>query len=68
MGLPPRIQQAMDSVRVVGNEAIHPGEIQVSEQPQMVLAMFNLVSLVVDSMITQPKAVETIYGSLPNEA
>lgn len=64
-GLPPRIQQAMDSVRVIGNEAVHPGTIDVSEQPATVLAMFDLVNLIVETMITQPNAVNAIYEGLP---
>jgi len=64
-GLHVRIQQAMDAVRVIGNESVHPGTIDVNDDPAMALALFELVNLVVDSMVTQPKMVEELYGRLP---
>lgn len=65
MGLPPRVQQAMDAVRFIGNEAAHPGQIQLDDEPQTVMAMFDLVGFVVDTMITQPRQVEEMYSRLP---
>jgi hypothetical protein len=65
MGLPPRIQQAMDAVRVIGNEAVHPGTIDLNDDSDLALALFDLVNLTVDTMITQPKMVAELYGRLP---
>ena len=67
-GLPARIQQALDVVRVVGNNAVHPGEISVADQPQTVSALFNLVNLIVDNQITQPKQVSELFEALPENA
>lgn len=67
-GLPVRVQQALDVVRVIGNNAVHPGEISVKDQPQTVTALFNLVNLIVDNQITQPKQVAELFASLPNGA
>jgi len=65
VGLAPRIQQAMDAVRVIGNNAVHPGQIDFQDTPEVALALFDLVNLIVESMITQPRAVEDLYGRLP---
>jgi hypothetical protein len=67
-GLPRKIQQAMDAVRVVGNNAVHPGQIDLRDTPEIALALFNLVNLIVEQMITQPRAIEELYGRLPQEA
>jgi hypothetical protein len=67
-GLPKRIQQALDVVRVVGNNAVHPGEISVEDQPETVTALFNLVNIVVDNQISQPKQVSALFDSLPDGA
>ena len=67
-GLPRKIQQAMDAVRVIGNNAVHPGQIDFQDTPEVALALFDLVNLVVESMITQPRAVEELYGRLPQGA
>ena len=67
-GLPQTIQQALDVVRVVGNNAVHPGEIDLRDDPEIALALFTLVNLVVDSMISQPKQVTALYSKLPQSA
>jgi hypothetical protein len=64
-GLPPKIQQAMDAVRVIGNESVHPGTIDVNDNPTVATSLFDLVNLTVDAMVTQPKLVEEMYNRLP---
>ncbi len=67
-GLPQRVQQALDVVRVVGNNAVHPGEISVDDQPETVHALFGLINLITDNQITQPKQVAELFASLPQGA
>lgn len=64
-GLPPAVQRAMDIVRVVGNEAVHPGTMDINDTPQIALRLFNLVNMVVHDMITRPKELEEDYNILP---
>lgn len=67
-GLPVRVQQALDVVRVVGNNAVHPGEMSIEDQPQTALALFGLVNLIVDNQISQPKHVAALFSGLPEGA
>lgn len=64
-GLSPKIQKALDVVRVIGNEAVHPGQIDLNDNPEMASKLFVLVNLIVDAMITQPKQINDLYRSLP---
>jgi hypothetical protein len=64
-GLPIRIQQALDSVRVIGNEAVHPGQLEVNDTPEIAQGLFNLVNIIVDKMIAEPRMIESLYGTLP---
>lgn len=64
-GLNPLVQQALDVVRVVGNEAVHPGEIDLDDNRDVALQLFNLVNLISNQMITQPKQVRALYDKLP---
>lgn len=64
-GLPVAIQQALDVVRVVGNNAVHPGTINLDDNPETVSALFLLINAIADRMITQPKKVAELYGALP---
>lgn len=66
-GLNPLIQKNLDVVRVVGNEAVHPGTIDLTDKPQTAIALFNLVNLIADSMITQPKMVNALFDGLPED-
>jgi hypothetical protein len=64
-GLSEKIQKALDSVRVIGNLMVHPGQMDVRDDAKTVGKLFGLVNLIADAMITQPKHVEEIYQSLP---
>lgn len=64
-GLDPRVQQALDVVRVVGNNAVHPGEMDIRDDRGTALQLFALVNLIVDIMITQPAHVKQLFDSLP---
>ena len=64
-GLPVRIQEALDAFRVIGNNAVHPGQIDLKEDTEMAITLFELVNMIVDVMITQPKKVSEIYAKIP---
>jgi hypothetical protein len=64
-GLNPMVQRALDVVRVVGNEAVHPGELDLRDDPATAMQLFGLVNLIAEQMITQPKHVMALYGTLP---
>ncbi|NOY44859.1 MAG: DUF4145 domain-containing protein [Deltaproteobacteria bacterium] len=63
-GLPVKVQQALDIVRVVGNNAVHPGQIDLKDDIETANILFALVNLVADVMLTQPKHVEEMYNSI----
>ena len=65
-GLDPKIQQALDIVRVTGNHAVHPGEIDFNDTTD-VQTLFDLINVIADTMITQPKRIEAMYKRLPQK-
>lgn len=64
-GLRTEVQQALDVVRVVGNNAIHPGTIDLTDDRDRAAAMFSLVNAIVEDLITRPRQIEGLYGDLP---
>lgn len=64
-GLPLKIQQALDYVRVVGNSAVHPGQIDLKDDKETAINLFNLINLIADVMISQPKEVDKLFNTLP---
>ncbi|WP_284165818.1 DUF4145 domain-containing protein [Frigidibacter sp. SD6-1] len=67
-GLDPRIQKALDVVRVVGNHAVHPGQIELKDDRATAESLFRLLNLIVEKMISEPKHVDEVYAALPEEA
>ena len=67
-GLDKKIQQALDVVRVVGNNAVHPGEIDLKDDKATALQLFSLINLIVATMISAKKQLDEMYASLPSGA
>ena len=66
-GLPEKVQKALDIVRVTGNNAVHPGQIDVDDI-DTAKALFELVNIIVNHIISENKQIESIYGKLPDSA
>lgn len=65
-GLSPDIQKALDTVRVVGNKAVHPGQIEIDvDDVNTAKMLMRLLNMIVERMITEPKELENVYGLLP---
>ena len=66
-GLNPKIQKALDIVRVVGNEAVHPDTMDLRDDRETAIKLFGLVNHIAFEMVTHPKEIEALYSSLPPE-
>lgn len=64
-GLPERVQQALDTLRVIGNNAVHPGELDLKDDTETATALFSALNMIVDIMIVQPQAIEGLYAKIP---
>lgn len=64
-GLPAKVQQALDSVRVIGNEAVHPGTLDLKDDKETVQKLFRLINFIAQKMITEPREIDEIYNGLP---
>ncbi|GAT01604.1 DUF4145 domain-containing protein [Mycolicibacterium fortuitum] len=59
------LQQAMDYLRLTGNGAVHPREVQLDDQSQSVEALFELLNLVVERLVYRPQRIAHLYAQLP---
>ncbi len=64
-GLNPQIQQSLDIVRVIGNEAVHPGVLDLKDDQETALRLLEIVNSIADQMISHPKTVRDMYAKLP---
>lgn len=67
-GLDKRVQQALDVVRVNGNNAVHPGEIDLTDDIETAQHIFKLINLIAEKMISEPKHVQEMFDALPLSA
>lgn len=67
-GLNPAIQKSLDALRVTGNNAVHPGEIDLTEDVERVMKLFSLLNFIAEKMITEPKEIGDFYDGLPQGA
>ncbi len=67
-GLNSQIQKSLDILRITGNNAVHPGEINIEEDPEKVLKLFELLNFIAEKMITEPKEISSFYDSLPDSS
>jgi hypothetical protein len=67
-GLDQRIQRALDIVRVVGNNAVHPGQVDLTDDRSTAETLLRLINLIADRMISEPREVDEVYAKLPSGA
>ena len=67
-GMPHKVQQAMDFCRVVGNNAVHPLEMSMEQEPEIAAALFDMVNFIVEDRITRHRQINELYSRLPEGA
>lgn len=64
-GLPESLRKMFDFVRLTGNEAVHPGEMNLQDSPELVYSMFSFINMIAEKMIAEPRQIDEMYGKLP---
>ena len=67
-GLPAKVQKALDFSRVVGNNAVHPGEIDLNDTPEIAQNLFRMINFIVEDRITRPREIDALYNELPESS
>jgi len=60
-GLPKTVQEALDTVRVIGNNAVHPGSIDLKDDIHTVKQLFWLVNFIAEKLISEPKQISEVF-------
>lgn len=66
-GLPIEVQQALDILRVIGNESVHPGELDIRDDQDVAVRLFELINFVVEDQITRKTKIRALYSILPEK-
>ena len=67
-GLEADIQKALDVLRVIGNNAVHPGQIDLKDDKATAVKLFDLLNLIVERRIATPKKINALFDGLPSGA
>ncbi len=63
--LPPLVVKVADTVRIVGNCAVHPGEMTDEDIDHVASKMFELLNFIVKKGISEPRELEALYALTP---
>ena len=63
--IPPLVVKVADTVRITGNNAVHPGEMSDEDFDHVASKMFELINFIVKKAITEPKELESLYQMTP---
>jgi hypothetical protein len=50
---------------VIGNESVHPGTIDLKDDRETAMKLFELVNAIANDRITHPKQIDALYQGLP---
>lgn len=64
-GMDEMVQQGLDAVRVIGNEAVHPGQMDLRDDQATALQLLDLVNDIAAQTIARKKRAAAIYAMLP---
>lgn len=63
-GLTTKLQKALDLVRVIGNQAVHPGEINLDDNMEIAIKLFKILNFISEELITKPKELDDLYNDV----
>lgn len=63
--IPERFIKAADTVRVIGNEAVHPGFIDFEDNKEIANDLFTLINSLIENQISQLKIIDSIINKQP---
>ena len=63
-----QVVKVADTLRITGNNAVHPGQIVDEDFDKVAAQMFDLINFIVKKAITEPKELDELYQLMPENA
>lgn len=63
-----KLIKSADIIRIVGNNAVHPGTISDDDFDDVSLKLFKLINMIVQQGITEPREVDDTFSTMPESA
>ncbi|HED6124635.1 TPA: DUF4145 domain-containing protein [Campylobacter jejuni] len=58
------LEEAMNSIRLIGNKASHPSELDINDNSEIANILFEMINFIVGEIITKPKEREERLNKL----
>lgn len=62
------LQKALDSVRAIGNNVVHPGQLDLKDDREIAVFLFEILNYIAEKILSDKKKIEKIYNKLPENA
>ena len=59
------LKKSFHILRIVGNEAVHPGTINIDDNEDIARSLFGILNYIVDETITRKNKIDKIFDDLP---
>ncbi len=63
--IPEALIQMAHTLRVMGNEAVHPGEIDFDDTPEIAYKLFGFINFFMDAVLSREKEIKEFFESQP---
>lgn len=63
-----QIIKVADTLRITGNNAVHPAQISNEDFDEVAGKIFDLINFIVKKAITEPKELDALYNKMPENA
>lgn len=67
-GVASQVAQALDALRVVGNNAVHPLEMNLDDDVGTASALFECLNVIVEDRVARPRRIGRVFEKLPEGA
>ena len=66
-GIEDDLRRALEVIRIFGNEGVHPGTINLNDDEQSSIKLFNVFNYIVTRFIVEKGMIKEMYGIIPEE-
>lgn len=60
------LEHSLTSVRVIGNDSVHSGVLDIKDNKPIAVALFNILNYIVEDTITKKRKIDEIYDIIPD--
>ncbi len=60
-GLSQQLHKAFEIVRIIGNNAVHPGEIRIDDDKATAIKLFSIINIICTEMISRQKLISDLF-------